>query len=80
MSSDISNEKKLEILNNLLTSAKEQKYSIIVNGQIANEIGNQKAVEQHYKMASEAEQSIIILERKIKEMKETIKSENKDGG
>lgn len=79
MSSDISNEKKLEILKNLLVSAKEQKYSIIINGQIANEIGNQKAVDQHQKMATEAQQSIVILERKIKEMEEIIKTENKDG-
>ena len=81
MSSDLSKEKKLEILNNLLMSAKEQKYSIIINAQIANEIGNQKAVDQHQKIAAEAEKSIIILERKIKEMQNEIKkqSDNKDG-
>lgn len=69
MSDDISKERKLKLLNDLLTSAEDQKYSIIINGQIANEIGNLEAVEHHQKLAVEAKQSITILKRKIEELK-----------
>lgn len=72
MSKEISKARKLKVYQEVLASAEEQKFAIITNAQIADEIGNQKAVVQHQKIAVDAEKSIIILERKIKEMEKEL--------